>query len=226
MVHWQNAPSWVYNLRPRDDNGEWSDGLAGIRCDRVPVAMKIVQSIIKIAYAEKNRKKAKNPSYPPIINMIISNPLGIYRFPCHAGKDEGEGPTDILERYFMNNETIKLLEKAGHAYCKFNTREAAAWGKSNHWQWATRSVIRNLEKQGDLAPISARGLLLNEAQRKFEGVKEADIDDFVSAIEALLEKHGEGNDQVARDIIAAVEWTAEKLYHQSYSKKACEGGIK
>ena len=126
----------------------------------------------------------------------------------------------------MKNETVQLLEKAGHAYCKFNTREASAWGKSNHWQWATRSVIRNLEKQDDLAPVTARGLLLNEAKRKFDGVKEEDVDEFVSAVDEIIHMHGEGNDQVSRDIIAAVQWTAKRLYHLHYSKKAREGGIK
>ena len=67
---------------------------------------------------------------------------------------------------------------------------------------------------------------MNEAKRKYDGAKDEDIDDFVSAVEELLNKHGEGNDQVARDIIAAVEWTAERLYHQYYSKKAREGGKK
>jgi hypothetical protein len=217
MLHWQNAPSWVQELRPHDANGVWVQGFAAVRCDRVPAAKAILRAIRVAAFTNRTGAEA---NHAPLISTLIENPLGLYRFPCRASKDGGEDPTTTLERYFMTDQTVRLLEKAGHAYCRFNTRDASAWGKSNHWQWATRAVLRNLEVQNDLAPHAARGMLLNEAQRKYAGARAEDVDEFVGAIQELYGAHGQRSDHAARDIIAAVEWTAERLYDSTYSKKA------
>ena len=217
QFYWQNAPTWVRELRP---HGFGPEGLAAIRVNQISIARRIIKAISSAAYQNKS-KKSKNIPYRPFINAIIINPISVYRFPAFAKEETGEQhPTIILEEAFMEKTTKDLIEQAARAYCEFNTREYSAFGKSNHWQWATRTVLRGLIEGGDLASIAVRGKLLQEAQRKNQYVTSEQIDRYVTAIEGIFNIYGESYDSIEKDIIAAVQWTSERLYQAEYSKES------